>query len=291
MKLRKGRFAAIVLLLPLLLTGCGGGGDDGNGGSSEPTCSDGQHYDSTLGKCVDDAKAPSSAKAVWISPTATCSVPEGVDFEGYFDKNGMLEYLDCIVPPIDTWIDKVYSDMSHPAGYLFIPTGLVVKSACTKPDKTQTANDMDAFYCPADQIVYIGEQATWTYYSQDGDASMAMAMSHEVGHHFEQMEGLFAALDEDGRTNADTIMTEDLADCVAGAYMNYVNRSGAYNVSDDSQDLADVIAAISSAEDDPNRDHGTLNERLNSFLASFGSTQEQPMFACNSIISGFSIIK
>lgn len=308
MKLRSELVAALALFV-LLLTGCvptgdlssSDGGDtssqDGSGNTSEenttPVCPEGSTYDSGIEECVADA-APGpdpEVRPIWLSSMATCSAPEGVDFEGYFDNTEMYDYLDCIVPSIDAWIDLVYASMPHPAGYMFIPVGAASQTACIDPTgEPAIADEAAALYCPADEIVYLGEQATYDYYSNQGDASMAMAVAHEVGHHFEKQLGIFELLAMDGQTLSDTIATENLSDCISGAYVNYLSRNGYLNVEDDIEDLASVLVAIAAAEDDVTRDHGTLDERLNSFSLSFQSTMESPLFECNYIIEGVTVV-
>lgn len=40
------------------------------------------------------------------------------DLEGKFvSSSQMLPYLRCVVPGVEQWIDKVYKNMPHPAGY------------------------------------------------------------------------------------------------------------------------------------------------------------------------------
>lgn len=304
------KLVAVSTLVVLLLAGCAlpgstsSGSDSGSGGGTSredgsngtdktaPECPVGTVYNSAIVECVEDEViVETGASPMWLSPTATCSVPVDVDFEGYFDNTQMYEYLNCIVPTIDAWIDLTYAAMPHPAGYMFIPVGTSYTSACIDPkQQPAVADEMATFYCPIDKTVYLGEQATYNYYTDQGDASMAMAVSHEVGHHFENELGILDQMALDGSTLSDNIQTENLADCISGAYVNYLSRIGSLNVEDDINDLASILVAIASAEDDITRDHGTLDERLYSFSLSFESTKDGPLFECNDIIQGVTVV-
>jgi predicted metalloprotease len=283
MKLHTGAGVVILGLLALTLNGC-----SSTGGGEVLTCPDG--YTLIGSTCFEDPVIGTEASE--ISPTAICTVPAATDFEGYFDESGMRDYLDCIVPMVDAWINTVYSSMAHPNSYIYIPEGVVVTHGCVDSTGASTADDTAMFYCSGDGNVYLGQAVTWMYYSEDGDASIALAIAHEVTHHFQaetEVYGYLRSLEGGELTSANTILAENQADCGAGAFLNYLNREGLVN-DDDIGDLSSILADIAVGENDPNRDHGTLEERVASFNFGFQSAQDQPMFDCNQIIAASPLI-
>ena len=128
------------------------------------------------------------------------------------------------------------------------------------------------FYCPADQTVYIGNDQLWDFYAGLGDAAAVVGFAHEVGHHLQWNAGVFDLV-YDQTTMIDS---ENQADCVAGAFFGWAVGHEITN-EDDLYDVAALIEAIASAEDDPYRDHGTLDERADSLVEGLGSG----LAACN----------
>jgi uncharacterized protein len=220
-----------------------------------------------------------------IPATAQCAV-QG-DLEGRFTQDQMPELLSCVVPMVDGWIDTVYADMPHPVAYEFVPAGVQGSSLGCKYDDTTFA------YCLADQKVYVGEASTWGFYSQTGDASVAFALAHEVTHHFQTEAGVFDAVDASADSTSTyqqlTVATENQADCGGGAFLNYLDAQGGIDMADDVSDIDAVMPQIASAEG-PDRDHGTLDERVASFNDGWLSTDEQPLTACNAFFPNVPLV-
>lgn len=190
------------------------------------------------------------------------------DLEGQFNSsNQMPDYLACIVPVVEEWIDVVYAGMPHPAGYYFVPIGYQAwDGGC----------DVDAaalMYCRNSERVYFGEASTWELYANYGDASMAAIAAHEATHHFQFKLGMPSS---DG---PEQIRYENQADCGAGAFMLYSYRRGYMNPTDDIADLANTLKAAGEAEG-TDRTHGTVEERVASFKHAYYSRLKQPMYAC-----------
>jgi predicted metalloprotease len=90
------------------------------------------------------------------------------------------------------------------------------------------------FYCPADQKVYIDlafYRELKDQYGAPGDFAQAYVISHEVGHH---VQNLLGTLDEVHRIQARSdevtgnrysVMLELQADCYAGVWANHADRA------------------------------------------------------------------
>ena len=70
---------------------------------------------------------------------------------------------------------------------------------------------------------------------------------------------------------------ENQADCVAGSFTAWLDSEGRLDYPDDVDDIDVLMTMIASAEEDPMRDHGTLDERVDSFVHGF----EQGLVGCN----------
>ena len=78
---------------------------------------------------------------------------------------------------------------------------------------------------------------------------------------------------------------ENQADCIAGAWLARQDELGRV-YPDDYADVGKIVELIASSEDDPNRDHGTLSERV----ASVQLGLRQGIRACNSYFPGVPVI-
>jgi predicted metalloprotease len=88
-----------------------------------------------------------------------------------------------------------------------------MQEACEDPNGNDTADDMSYAYCPADDNVSIGQQLAWELYSEAGDVAPAIGIAHEFGHNVQTHVGVPVP-----RSDAQTLVHENQADCVAGAW-------------------------------------------------------------------------
>lgn len=194
------------------------------------------------------------------------------DLEGRFGPDEMPAYLSCIVPDVDQWLGTFYPGMPHPSGYYFVPPGGQFRTGCTG-----AATQDSLMYCPGDGAVYLGAAAVWSQYSGHGDGAPVTVLAHEVTHHIQHMRGM-----PPSQTPRAQIRYENQADCGAGAFMAYSRNMGRL-AKNDIRDLAGSLVEAASREG-PGRDHGTIDERLNSFDLSYLSTLPIPLWACNQFV-------
>jgi predicted metalloprotease len=186
--------------------------------------------------------APQQAAPQQAAPPPGCTSLEGC--YGYAD---MQAFYDAIIQWIDEFSRATYADMSAP-GYVYVDAGTTVVSGC------DVAMDSSAYaYCSLDDTVYVGQDQLWDFYTSLGDAAAAVGIAHEWGHHVQSVAGIFPV------DQAGAIAKENQADCIAGAWIGYVDAQGRLE-SDDVGDINAVLQVIAAAEDD-GRDHGTLAER------------------------------
>lgn len=215
-----------------------------------------------------------TAELKQLSASASCSVG-AVDLEGKFAApEQMDDYLECILPAVEKWIDTTYQDMPSPSAYNFVPAG----ASGQEPNGGCDYDEKALKYCFDSRVVYFGQAAVWDQYTRFGDAAPALIAAHEVTHHFQEV----LEMPEPTLPN-EVIRFENQADCGAGAFMAYARAQGWMNMDDDIVDLAGALEAAGQSEG-PSRTHGTIEERLQAFDTAYLSQGAQPIAECSSFV-------
>lgn len=295
MQLRKGLRASVlaVTLLIMGVAGCSSATADNAGPSNTgpsqvantPESSPSTEVGGARGGPVPDA-GPSVCE-VGQSRDAMGACAPCPDLEGcYADSSGMQHFADQVIPLIVEYSDWQYEAMPAVTSWMYIPTGMTGTMACVKADGSpDSSNDMTYAYCPADNIVYLGQESLWRYYTEAGDAGAAVGIAHEWGHHVQSMVGVKQVVDMSDQLYG--IMLENQADCIAGSWFAHVIERGLVN-QDDLGDVDKVIAMIADLETDESRTHGTVKERSDWFIAGMrgGMTACNAAFPATPVITG-----
>lgn len=179
--------------------------------------------------------------------SGTASAAPCVSLQTCYSKAQIQQFYDDVIGLVDNYSASVYKALPEPR-WVFVNTGDVVATGCTG-----SANDQAYQYCPVDRTVYVGQESLWALYSTIGDAGAAAGIAHEWGHHVQRVS----------QVSGPTLRMEQQADCVAGAWLAYMDTQGVLEP-DDVGDVNRLIPAIASAET-PDRDHGTATERTEAF--------------------------
>ncbi|HET6747121.1 MAG TPA: neutral zinc metallopeptidase [Candidatus Saccharimonadales bacterium] len=265
------RLIGAAIMACLLASSCGVPKEDDYGIPSSPAPA------TSAASRPTDIPSSAYARLKPISPKSDCEVSG--DLEGRFTKSQMAQYLECIVPDVDRWIDVTYQEMPHPKGYFFVPSGIsAVLGDCPVNDKVLQ-------YCGNVDQIFLGQAAVWQQYSVYGDAAPPVVVAHELGHHFQHEVGMKMAAG-----NAQ-IRYENQADCVAGAYMSWARSRGLMS-RDDVKDLSGSLIAAADA-DGPRRDHGTKSERIGAFELSYDNVKNvRPTLRnCNQYVPEIPIVQ
>lgn len=110
------------------------------------------------------------------------------------------------------------------------------------------------FYCPGDQTVYIDlsfYRELSEKYDAPGDFAMAYVLSHEIGHHVQQLLGTMddyqrVAQQNPNKKNELTVRLELQADYFAGAWARFADEQGIL----EEGDLEEALQAAFSVGDD-----------------------------------------
>ena len=159
--------------------------------------------------------------------------------------------------------------------YLWIEPGAVVLSGCGEP-----AGDRAAFYCPADDTIYVAQQFAADLFQgvaeglpgqsagfgrATGDFAVAYVLAHEYAHNLQHELGVF-----DNRVTASAKPFELQADCMAGTWAHSVYEQGLLQP-EDLQEATDAALALGDFDIGNAQHHGTPPERRDALLAGFRS--------------------
>ena len=172
----------------------------------------------------------------------------------------MQDYLNKIIPMVEAFYTATWAHPLMPGHIYFIADGQSVQSGCQDASGNSTQDDSAYDYCPEDNNIYLGQSMLWQLYNGAGDVAPAIGLAHEMGH--EQQTNVGVPVPQ---SNAETVNHEDQADCLSGAWFAYEISQGNIQA-EDYPSTATYLQMIASAENDPNRDHGDLQQRLDSFL-------------------------
>ncbi len=146
------------------------------------------------------------------------------------------------------------------------------------------------FYCPGDNKVYIDlsfYRDLDARFGAPGDFAQAYVLAHEVGHHVQNLLGVFDRVRRSGASRADanalSVLQELQADCFAGVWGHYAAARGALDPGDVEEGLT---AAAAIGDDRIQRQtqgrvspeswtHGSSEQRVRWFKTGLQSGQVQ----------------
>ena len=134
-------------------------------------------------------------------------------------------------------------------------------------------------YCPVDETIYLDEtffdELTARLGAEGGEVAEAYVIAHEVGHHVQNLQGVFDRIDR--RDNQASINVELQADCYAGLWAGDAQEQGIIT----RDEIGQAIDAAESVGDDRIQSkttgqinpetwtHGSSEQRKSAFLQGF----------------------
>jgi predicted metalloprotease len=186
----------------------------------------------------------------------------------------MAPFLDDVLGSVDTYWHQTDAAAGRPAPsvhHVWVVPGGQVDTGCGVP-----AGDDAAFYCSADDTIYIGQTFARALDDGDlkglpgerfgraaGDFAVAYVVAHEYGHDVQAEDGTLA-----GHPNA--LPTELNADCLAGTWAHWAYGQGRLNAGD-VQEALDAALAVGDFDLLSPQHHGTPTERRDALLTGLRS--------------------
>ena len=212
------------------------------------------------------------------SQSPTSSVGTGGQVATSPAEERMVDFVGAVAKDAqDLWAEKLGSRYQRTTVVLFRDA---VQSACGYAESAT-----GPFYCPGDHKVYL-DLGFFNELSQrfgaPGDFAQAYVITHEIGHHVQNLTGLNASAVRDRRPGAGSasVALELQADCFAGVWGHEASKNGRFNtgrVELDPGDVEEALRAAASIGDDrlqkmatgrvmPDRfTHGTSAQRVDWF--------------------------
>ncbi|HEX2084333.1 MAG TPA: neutral zinc metallopeptidase [Solirubrobacteraceae bacterium] len=187
-------------------------------------------------------------------------------------------FLTGVLEDVDRYWSRTFAtaDLPEPVvRYAWVPPGSSLLTGCG-----QRADDRAAFYCPADDTIYVAQRfaaalyqgmveglpgQTAGYGRAAGDFAVAYVVAHEYGHNLQQELGIF-----DNRVAESARPFELQADCMAGSWAHSVFAAGALQPGD-LEEATNAALAVGDFDYGNAQHHGTPTERRDALLAGFDS--------------------
>jgi predicted metalloprotease len=187
-------------------------------------------------------------------------------------------FLTDLLRNVDRYWTRTFATAGLPeprVRYLWVPPGGTVLTACGEP-----AGDLAAFYCPADDTIYVGQVFAAELYQgllrglpgesagfgrAVGDFAVAYVVAHEYAHNLQHELGVF-----DNRVTASAKPFELQADCLAGTWAYSVYAAGDLEPGD-LEEATNAALAVGDFDVGNAQHHGTPTERRDALLAGFES--------------------
>ena len=127
----------------------------------------------------------------------------------------------------DFWVDEFAS-----YGYDYVPAETVLFSESTQAACGYASGASGPFYCPTDQMIYLDlsffETMTSRFGAQGGPFAEAYVLSHEYGHHVQNLLGILeiSGASRGSGPGSMSVFTELQADCLAGIWFHHATATG-----------------------------------------------------------------
>jgi len=223
-----------------------------------------------LGTPGPDESADPAGTTLAAEPSSDPTPTPGSLEDEYDSPSDMKEYAYLLRDNyLEPWLDDTWPGMPFP--YVrFVAEGQEGRESCLDYTGDPAYYTSESYeYCEPDVTVYVGQDTLWEFFRETGDAGPAMGMAHEYGHHIQYQLGV-----DPPSTPSESIDFENQADCLAGVWARFGKQKGWLEEADDLDDIEQLFPLIASAEDEPDRDHGTLTERRAAFYAGYDEGAE-----------------
>lgn len=163
----------------------------------------------------------------------------------------------------------------------YVPPRLVLFRGATQGGCGIASNQVGPHYCPSDRTIYLDEtffdELQRRFNANGGDVAEAYVISHEVGHHVQNLLGIMDQVTESG-SNDLSVKLELQADCFAGLWAHSIKDEGVFESPDEIKEALDAAAAVGDDRIQQSVEgrispeswtHGSSEQRVNAFNAGY----------------------
>jgi hypothetical protein len=178
-------------------------------------------------------------------------------------QDGFVTSGQGTLPAGMTDIDQFWQRVFRASATTYRPPAGVYEYQGRIDTRCGPADDRDAaFYCRADETIYLSPAGLLTFDLVAGDFSFVAVLAHDWGHHIQLLTGV-------GKNGTSNKAVELQADCLAGAYTADAASRGRLNAGDVTEAVQTAINASDRGPGETVDPHGYNDERLTAFMQGY----------------------
>lgn len=183
--------------------------------------------------------------------------------------------------------NDVWSGIFTASGQQYTPPKLVLFRQATQSGCGFASSAVGPHYCPEDQTIYLDEtffdELQKRFGGSSGDVAQAYVISHEVGHHVQNLKGDMDQMMQAQQMGGDeanqlSVALELQADCYAGVWASSLRDLGVF---ESDNEIQEAISAAESVGDDRIQEkmtgsvnpeswtHGSSAQRVSAFKTGY----------------------
>ncbi|QQS19899.1 zinc metallopeptidase [Candidatus Saccharibacteria bacterium] len=192
--------------------------------------------------------------------------------------------------------NDIWQDIFAVQGVEYTAPKLVLFRQLTQSACGAASSTVGPHYCPYDQTIYLDEtffdELQQRFGGSSGDVAQAYVISHEVGHHVQNLTGTMEQVQSEqqenpGAANDLSVKLELQADCYAGVWARSISQLGVF---ENDQEIKEALSAAAAVGDDHVQEtiqgrsspetwtHGSSEQRVKWFTTGYDTGKAA---ACN----------